>query len=212
MILKHNIVQLVSIPQFKMSRYYVVKLSVCQLVRASVTQFRYKAISLHHNFEQFGTAASQETSSSLNISDHQSESAMWIWSDFYCDNIHPVGEDYEDQIWISYNNTRVYYDGAADSGCVSDGGEIEQGWIMDPRNVQDSWVDYGEYRRHRWKDGYGCLHNGSCVYVENRTKQTDDLFADVEFNTTNIFILVLGCVISLVTILGNSIVNMKSWV
>ena len=61
-------------------------------------------------------------------------------------------------------------------------------FLLDPNFILPLWISYS-----------------------NRTNQTFDLLAemDMEFDTTNILILVLGCVVSLLTILGNSIVNMK---
>jgi len=126
----------------------------------------------------------------------------------HCDFVHPVGDDHEDQIWIR-NLSIVTSDGAFDTDCVSGGDQVaEHGWIMDPRDIKDNWTDYGHFRRHGWKAEYGCLHNGSCVYVGNWTDETSDFLDDfkIEFGTINILILFIGCFISLLTILGNSTV------
>ena len=130
---------------------------------------------------------------------------MWTWSDLHCDFVHPVGEDYEDQIWIR-NLSRVRSDGAFDSHCVSDVDHLtEYGWIMDPRSVQDNWTEAGHFRRHGWKAEYGCLNNGSCVYVGNMTYEARHFLDgfEIELDVQNVLILILGVFTSLLTILGN---------
>ena len=139
-----------------------------------------------------------------------STSAMWTWSDLHCDYVHPVGGDYADQVWIR-NLSRVQSDGAFDSHCESDVEQVtEHGWIMDPRNTDLDWDDFLPFRRHRWKIDYGCLENGSCVFVGNWTNTTTDFLTEfeIEVNVNNIIILIVGCIVSLLTILGNFIVNM----
>ena len=133
---------------------------------------------------------------------------MWTWSDLHCDFVHPVGDNYPDQLWIR-NLSIVQSDGAFDYNCAPDSDHSkEYGWIMNPRSIEQNWTEIGYFRRHDWKADHGCLQNGSCVYVGNKTYATlPSIHTTIEFNAQDILICIIGGFISLLTIGGNSVVN-----
>ena len=104
--------------------------------------------------------------------------------------------------------TNKQSEGAFDYNCQPGSEHLkEYGWIMDPRNIQQNWTEIGYFHRHGWKAKYGCLQNGSCVYVGNKTNSTINTIADsIEIDYQSILIIVIGGILSLLTIAGNSAV------
>ena len=119
---------------------------------------------------------------------------MWVWSDLHCDFVFPV-EGNSSEIWLR-NLTMVTSQGAFDSPCVSDPEQpVVHGWVVDPSNSSDHRLSYLPFKRHQSAVGYGCLDTGSCVEIL------------AVFDTNSVSILVVGCIVSLLTILGNFMVT-----